>query len=40
LIHADRWMDGWTDGPSDMTKLTGNFHDCANVPKNDGFIKT
>jgi hypothetical protein len=32
-------MDGRTVGPSDMTKLTGAFHGCANVPKNDGFIK-
>jgi len=32
-------MAGRTDGPSDMTKLTGTFYDCANVPKNYGFIK-
>jgi hypothetical protein len=32
-------MDGRTDGPSDMSKLTGTFHDCANVPKYAGFIK-
>jgi hypothetical protein len=33
------WMDGQTDRNSDMSKLTGTFHDCANVPKNDGVIK-
>jgi len=35
----DGWMDGRTDRPSDMAKLTGTFHDCANVPKMMSLLK-
>jgi hypothetical protein len=35
-MQMDGWANRWT--PSHMTKLTGTFHDCENVPKNNGFI--
>jgi hypothetical protein len=38
LVDAYRWMVGQTDEPSHMTNLTDTFHDCANVPKINGFI--
>jgi hypothetical protein len=37
LFHVDRWMDGRTDGRTDMTNLIDAFPNFANVPKNCPF---
>jgi hypothetical protein len=39
LVDTCRWMDGQTDGPSDMIKLTDTLYDCVNVPKMMGLLK-
>ena len=33
LFYADGWMDGRTDGQTDMTKLIVDFRNFSNAPK-------